>query len=313
MKRKLFVIALICCLNLCSLAQSGIIISPLVDETGLSAESANYLENKLQSVINANGYSEFEGITRFVLAAKVVEIHKDITPTTPSRTSVELEIYLKAGDVVENKVFDGSVLTLRGIGKSEQSAYTDAFKKIKPENTEIQTLLNSFKRAIMDYYTNHCDEIIRKAQSTARLGNYDEALYQLVSVPNVSQSCLDDCSTQAITIFQQKIDAEGEQLLRQATLKWQTNKDKTTAISVADMLLKINPRSSAYPKSQQLQGEIEQKLDADALKEWQMKMREYEDKQQFKMGVLDAIKAIGVAWGEHQPQSITKTIVRLWF
>lgn len=313
MKHKLLLIALFCCLNYSAMAQSGMFISPLVDETGLSAEAVSYLESKLQSAIVANGYSEFEGITRFVLAAKVVETHKDITPTTPSRTSVELEIYLKAGDVVENKVFLGSVLTLRGIGKSEQTAYTDAFKKIKPANAEIQTLLNSFKSAITDYYTNHCFEIIRKAQSIARLGNYDEALYQLVSVPNVSQSCFDDCSAQAITIFQQKIDAEGEQLLRQATLKWQTNKDKTTAISVAEMLLKINPRSSAYPRSQQLQGEIEQKLDADALKEWQMKMKEYDDKQQFKTGVLDAIKAIGVAWGEHQPQSITKTIVRLWF
>lgn len=313
MKRKVFVIVLICCLNLYSLGQSGIIISPLVDETGLTSESANYLESKLQSVINANGYSEFDGITRFVLAAKVVETHKDITLTTPSRTNVELEVFLKVGDVIENKVFGGSMLTIRGIGKSEQSAYTNAFKKIKPENAEIQSLLDSFKDAITDYYTNHCDEIIRKAQSTARLENYDEALYQLVSIPNVCQSCFDNCSAQATTVFQQKIDAEGERFLRQATLKWQTNKDKVTAIIVADMLLKINPRSSAYPKSQQLQGEIEQKLDADALKEWQMKMKEYDDKQQFKMGVLDAIKAIGVAWAENQPHSIIKNITRLWF
>lgn len=312
MKHKLLVIAL-CCLSLSSLAQSGIYISPLVDETGLDSGHVSYLESKLQSVISTNGYSDFDGITRFVLATKVIETHKDITPTTPSRTSVELEVYLKAGDIVDNKVYGGTTLTLRGIGKSEQSAYTDAFKKIKPGNVEIQTLLNSFKDFVTDYYTHHCDEIICKAQSTAQLGNYDEALFQLVSVPNVCQSCSDDCSAQATTIYQQKIDAEGEHLLRQATLKWQTSKDKATAIAVADLLLHIAPRSSAYPKSQQLQGEIEQKLDSDALKEWQMKMKEYEDKQQFKMGILDAVRAIGVAWGEHQPQSITKTIVRLWF
>ena len=312
MKHKLLVIAL-CCMSLSSMAQQGIYISPLVDETGLNSKSINYLESKLQSVINANGFSDFDGITRFVLATKVIETHRDITPTTPSRTNVELEVYLKAGDIVENKVYGGTTLTLRGIGKSEQSAYADAFKKIKSSNVEIQSLLNSFKDVVTDYYTHHCDEIIRKAQTAAQLGNYDEAIYQLVSVPPVCQSCSDLCSAEAATIYQQKINAKGEQLLRQATMKWQTSKDKATAIAVANLLLQIAPRSSAYPKSQQLQGEIEQKLDADALKEWQMKMKEYDDKQQFKMGVLDAIKAIGVAWGEHQPQSVAKTIVRLWF
>lgn len=299
-------------MSLISMAQSGIYISPLVDETGLDSGSVSYLESKLQSVISANGYSDFDGITRFVLAAKVIETHKDITPTTPSRTSVELEVYLKAGDIVDNKVYGGTTLTLRGIGKSEQSAYTDAFKKIKLGNVEIQTLLNSFKDVVTDYYTHHCDEIIHKAQSTAQLGNYDEALFQLVSTPNVCQSCSELCSVEAATIYQQKIDAEGEQLLRQAMLTWQTSKNKATAIAIADLLLQIAPCSSAYPKSQQLQSEIEQKLDADAQKEWEMKLKEYDDKQQFKMGILDAIKAIGVAWGEHQPQSITKTIVRLW-
>ncbi len=312
MKHKLLIIAL-CCLSLSSMAQSGIYISPLVDETSLDSGSVSYLESKLQSAISANGYSDFDGITRFVLAAKVIETHKDITPTTPSRTSVELEVHLKAGDIVDNKVYGGTVLTLRGIGKSEQNAYTDAFKKIKSGNIEIQKLLNSIRDVIMDYYTNHCDEIIRKVRTTAQLGNYNEAIYQLVSVPPVCQSCSDLCSAEAATIYQQKIDTEGEQLLRQATMKWQTSKDKTTAIVVANLLLKIDPRSSAYPKSKQLQNEIEQKLDADAQQEWQMKMKEYEDKQQFKMGILDAVRAIGVAWGEHQPQSITKTIVRLWF
>lgn len=313
MKHKFLFIALFCCLNYSAMAQSGIFISPLVDETGLSAEAVSYLESKLQSAIVANGYSELEGVTRFVLAAKVVETHKDITATTPSRTSVELEVYLKAGDFVENKVFGGSVLTLRGIGKSEQSAYTDAFKKIKPSNAEIQTLLNSFKSIITDYYTNHCDEIIRKTESKTTLGDYDEAIYELVSIPDVCLSCFDKCSEKAAVVYQQKIDAEGERLLQQAKIEWQMGKDKITAKRVANFLVSINPHSAAFPKAIVLQKEIEEKLDADAQMEWETRMREYEDKKQFKSSILEAVKAIGVAWGENQPQSITKTIVRLWF
>ena len=118
MKHKLLVIAL-CCLSLSSMAQSGIYISPLVDETGLDSKSVSYLESKLQSVISANGYSDFDGITRFVLAAKVIETHKDITPTTPSRISVELEVYLKTGDIVDNKVY-GRLFTQSRNSKSSR-------------------------------------------------------------------------------------------------------------------------------------------------------------------------------------------------
>lgn len=220
---------------------------------------------------------------------------------------------LKAGDVVENKVFGSMVLTLRGIGKSEQNAYLDAFKKIKPKSAEIHSLLSSFMETVSDYYTNHCDEIIHRAQTTAQLGNYEEAIGNLVSVPNVCQLCFDKCSEKAATIYQQKIDFEGEQLLQQARVEWQMGKDKNTANRVANILVSINPHSAAFPQAIVLQKEIEQKLDADAKRDWEMKMRQYNDKQEFKRGILETVKAIGVAWGEHRPQSVTKNITRLWF
>ena len=42
-------------------------------------------------------------------------------------------------------------------------------------------------------------------------------------------------------------------------------------------------------------------------------MKKYEDNQAFKLSIVEACRAIGVAWGQGQPQNVTKTIVRSWW
>jgi hypothetical protein len=42
-------------------------------------------------------------------------------------------------------------------------------------------------------------------------------------------------------------------------------------------------------------------------------MKEYEDSQLFKRDIVDAVKAIGIAWGQNQPKTINKTIIKSWW
>ncbi len=42
-------------------------------------------------------------------------------------------------------------------------------------------------------------------------------------------------------------------------------------------------------------------------------MKQYEDKQVFKNSIVEACRAIGVAFGNGQPKEVTKTIIRGWF
>ena len=59
-------------------------------------------------------------------------------------------------------------------------------------------------------------------------------------------------------------------------------------------------------------GEIENKLQADAKRDWDFQMKKYEDNQAFKRSIVDACQAIGVAFGNGQPKNTTKNIVRKW-
>ena len=311
MKHTLLIIIGVLFAGICH-AQNISIMAQVVDEK-IPDEAARQLETKLQSVLTANGYADKGYTERFVLTAKVDITQKDVTPTTPARISEKMDITLMVGDVVENKLFTSVTIQASGIGTNENKAFISAFRNIKGENPKIQQMLNDAKTKIMDYYTNHCPEIIQRAQGLVATQSYDEAIAMLVSVPNVCNDCFTQCQQQAGQVYQQKIDAEATALLEKARNVWATNSNTTGANEVADIISQINPKSDNYASVVSLRNTVSAKLQADARRSWDLKMKQYEDNQQFKRSLVDAAKAIGVAWGQHQPTTIYKSIIRHWW
>lgn len=299
-------------------------INALVADEKIPEEATRQLETKLQRALTANGYADNGYTERFVLTAKVDITEKDITPTTPARISEKMDITLMVGDVVENKIYASVTLQSAGIGINENKAFISAFRTIKGDNPKIQQMLNEANSKIENYYTYHSDEIISRANSLASNQRYDEAIALLVSVPNVCNESFVRCQQESGNIYQKKIDAESTELLEKAKAIWATNASKAGAKEVADIISKINPIYSNYSNVESLRKTIESKLQADARREWQFKMRQYEDNQKFKMRqyednqefkrhLVDAAKEVGVAWGLHQPKTVVKKVVRNWW
>ena len=299
-------------------------INALVADEKIPEEATRQLETKLQRALTSNGYADNGYTERFVLTAKVDITEKDITPTTPARISEKMDITLMVGDVVENKIYASVTLQSAGIGTNENKAFISAFRTIKGDNPKIQQMLNEANSKIENYYTYHSDEIILRANSLASTQKYDEAIALLVSVPNVCNESFVKCQQEAGNIYQKKIDAESAELLEKAKAVWATNASKAGAKEVADIISKINPMYSNYSNVESLRKTVESKLQADARREWEFKMRQYEDNQKFKMRqyednqefkrhLVDAAKEVGVAWGLHQPKTVVKKVVRNWW
>ena len=293
-------------------AQTISINAQVVDEK-IPEEAARNLETKLQNALVQNGYADNGYTERFVLTAKVDITQKDITPTTPARISEKMDITLMVGDVLENKLFASCTFQAAGIGTNENKAFINAFRNIKGDNPKIQQMLNEAKTKIVDYYTNQCPSIIQKAKGLVATQSYDEAIYLLTSVPDVCLDCYTQCQQQAGTIYQQKIDNEATILLEKAKTAWTTNQDAQGANEVADIISQINPKSTNYSQVVSLRNTVNKKLQADAKRDWDFKMKQYEDNQAFKRSIVDAAKAIGVAWGQHQPRTVYKTVIRHWW
>ncbi len=294
-------------------AQNISINAQVVDEK-IPEEAARSLETKLQSVLTANGYVDNGYAERFVLTAIVDVTQKEVTPTTPARISEKMDITLMVGDVVENKIYASVTIQAAGIGTNGNKTFINAFRSINSENPRIQQMLNEAKEKRIEYYTNQCPIIIRKVQGLVATQAFDEAIFLLISVPDVCRDCFTQCQRQAGVVYQQKIDAESTILLEKARTVWATsNQNVQSANEVADIISQINPRCSNYAEVLALRSSIEQKLQADAKRDWDLRMKQYENNEKYKQSIVDAYKTVAVAYAKNRPTTIYRTIVRSWW
>ena len=294
-------------------AQKPMAIRPLVSNEGFSEVTNQYIESKLKSIISDNQNWEASDGSRIILAVKIHPTRQDITPTAPVKVSMEFDVCMSVGDITENHTFKTAKITISGIGASEERAYMAAFKSLAPNNPTINNLLNETRPIVETYYNSHCKQIVQKANTLKSTGNYDEAIYFLTSVPEICTDCFEKCMKLTETVYKQKIDFEGSQLLKQARIEWMNGQDREAANRVATVMSGINPNSSAYPEVKKLQNVITNKLNADERKEWELKVKQMEAQHETTLGIIEAAKAIGVAWIQNRPQTITRTIIRAWF
>lgn len=315
--KKIFVSLLCaCCLLVTGKAQTidekRVAINALVADENIPEEAARNLESKLKRALTTNGIADNGYAERFVLTARINIISKDIAPTTPPRISQKMELTLMVGDVVENKLHESCTISLAGIGTNENKAFITAFQKFNPQNKEVQTMLSNAKEKIVAYYNDNCDAILLQAETLAKMEKMDEAIFRLISVPDVCNECYQQCQQKAVSIYTQKINAEAVTLLQRAKAEWMKSPDANGADSVADIISRINPKADNYNEVIKLRKEVESKLQADAKRNWDFQMKKYEDNQAFKQSIVDACKAIGVAFGNGQPKNVTKNIVHGW-
>lgn len=262
-------------------------------------EAASLLKSRMQRVIAADGFADNQAPGRFALVAKCDVLEKDIAPTTPPRISQKLELSFVVVDLIENKVYGGCDMTVSGIGTNETKAFSAAFQKVSVQNRQIKTLLSEAKEKILDYYTNSCPQIQTEAKTLASTGQFDKAIFSLMSVPPVCTECYNSCQQLASEIYQQKIDAECSRMLAQAKSKWAASQSGATATEVTEIISQIDPRSSNYPAVVEFRTSVSVKLAADAKREWEFRMKKYEDNQQFKRSIVDACRAVGVTFAKN--------------
>ena len=294
-------------------AGTGISLNAFVPAEWIPAEACRNLENKLTRAIAANSFADNGYVDRFVLTAKVDVLSKDVVPSTPPRVSQKLEVTFMVGDVIENKVYGTATVSLAGIGTNETKAFIAAFSRINPQQKELQDMLKEAREKIVAFYSNNCDAILANAEALVKMQKYDEAIFRLMSVPDVCRACYEKCQKAAAGIYQQKIDAEGVALLNQAKTVWMKQPDAEGAQEVAALISRIDPKAKNYNAVTAFRNEVGGKLQADAKREWDFKMKQYEDEQALNRSIVEACRAIGVAFGEGQPETVTETVVYGWW
>lgn len=255
---------------------------PVVVGNGLPEDTKLSLIAKMEQAMTQNGIGNLEYEERFVILAKCNVVEKNIVPTTPPRISQTVEVTFLIGDALENKIFASTTFDLKGIGTNEHKAWQAAFNNLKPSNSQFKDLFNTAKDRIEVYYSENCQNIIKQANTLASTGKYDEAIGLLMSVPEICKDCLNEAQATAITIYNNKIDTEGLELLSKAKNAWATNptmEGAQTAISFHD---KIPVNSVAFDQGQALVEAMSASIQSDKNREYEMALQEYKDKMEFQ-------------------------------
>jgi hypothetical protein len=174
----------------------------------LTPTAQKALKTRLVRIISGNGIGGSSSDNRFIMTAKIIELDKDVSATTPIIYSYTLEVTLIIGDGIEGTIFSTYSFEQKGAGNSETKAYMSAIKRIKSKSSKYQEFLTEAKTKILEYYNANCDIILKKAIAAADQKEYDEAIAICVSIPEVCKECFDKAMDQSTLIYKSKMENE---------------------------------------------------------------------------------------------------------
>ena len=285
-------------------------VSPQVENLPEGAKSM--LTNKLNQIATQGGMGASPINAGFIITANVVVLTKDLTATAPPMTALSLEVTLYIGDGIRGTKFASQAVTVKGVGTNENKAYIEAIKQIKPADASIQGFLKSGKTKILEYYNGQCDFIIKDAQALADQNDFGGAIYRLTSVPTVAKDCYNKAMAAVAPMYQKYMERQCKVALLQARNAWNASPNATGAAAAAEVLGTIEPDASCYKEAMQLSQEIGKKMLENDKREWNFKMKVEDDKVKIDERIIGAYRDVGMAWGNHQPQSITYNVHGWW-
>jgi hypothetical protein len=301
-----------------------VVLNPFIsDGNDLPIQARNLLHTKLDQIATNFGMAGSNSNPRFVLTATVNVISKDITPGPPAMISENIEVTLVIGDAISQTSFANAIFPLKGVGINENKALIQAIKGINSNSTQVKSLIEKGKNKIIEYYASKCDFILKEAETLTNQGQYEEAIYNLSLVPDVCQDCYFKCLDKLAIIYQQKIDNDCHQKLTQANAIWAAKLNPEGANEVSEIINTIDAQANCQQEIKALNEQIKAKLTADQKKQWEFKLKQYEDqvaaeKEQRKMDEaaairanainqkrIDAYRTIALEYAKNQPKNVT--------
>ena len=271
------------------------------DDTESFPQGAKALiENKLTQLLTKNGIAGLDYLGQFVLTVTTTPLDKDVIPGPPQKISEKMEMNLYIVDAYARTIFSSTAITVRGIGETENKCYLNAISHMPLQTPQMAQFVAEGKQKIIDYYDHEGEAIIKKAQALAAQKKYDEALYWVSLIP---QQCkhYDASLAAGIEIYQMYVDNLCNQNLALARSAWAAEQNSVGAYAAGEYLANILPDAGCYGEAMELYTEIKGKV----LDDWKFEMKKYQDGVDLEKQRIDAMRQIGVAYGEHQPQQNT--------
>lgn len=271
------------------------------------ASAKKMLINKLGQLVTANGISDNQYNSRFIITPNIVVATKEIMPTAPVKVVLVLDITLYIGDGIAGTLYASETFNVKGVGTTETKAYMQALKRLKPKNEAMQSFISRGKDKIIEYYDSNCSQIQKEADVLENSGQVEEALGLMLGIP-ASSSCFDKSKNKTKALYIKAVNRDCKIRLNEAQAIWSANQDIEAANEAARVLSSVQPEADCFSKVKALFSKIEARAKELQDRDWN-----------YKLKVLDATKSyydsafeVSMARAKNQPSTVMYN-VRGWY
>ena len=254
------------------------------------------IENKLTQLLTKNGVAGMDYKGQFLLTITTTPLDKDVIAGPPSKIAEKMEMNLYIVDAYAKTVFSSTSFTVRGLGETENKCYMNAISHMPIQTPQIAQFVDDGKKKIIAWYDHEGEQLIKKAQFLAKQKEYEEALSVVMLIPQQSKH-YDAALAAGLQIYQQYVDNECNINLAAARQAWAAEQNKIGATKAGEFLANILPDAGCYGEAMALYNEIKGKV----LDDWKFEMKKYQDGVDLEKQRIDAMRQVGVAYGNHQP------------
>ncbi|MBN2756276.1 MAG: hypothetical protein JXR51_03790, partial [Bacteroidales bacterium] len=80
-------------------------------------------------------------------------------------------------------------LSVKGVGQNDTKAFLSGIKNINPKSSKVKSFVDKGKEKIIEYYNTQCVVLLKETDALVNQKKYAEAIYKLMTVPEVCQEC----------------------------------------------------------------------------------------------------------------------------
>jgi hypothetical protein len=267
---------------------------------GLEPAQITRLEGKITQLVTHSGLSASGYGTNFVVYPVLTIAESNVVEGGMQNitvTTAELNLYIKQVD--NNLVFATISKRLKGSGSSKALSLANAISQIQTTDPEYQRFIEQGKQKILAYYQSKCDDIIRQADASVRMNQFDQALALLVTVPAEATGCFTKAQGKAVAIYKAYSDQHCSELLLQAKGNLAANRyDEGLTL-----LSSIDPGSKCFTEAKSLMVKAEMEIDVNERKTFDAQLSL--EKQR-----INAIRDIAKAYYANRPSVTYHVVVR---
>lgn len=295
----------IICLALGTLSLSGhaeecqlrIGVGPILNGDITDDAIARQFEAKMRNALTSQEIVVGGTDSQFFITGRFDHNFSQETAGPGGKVMIKTNLQLAIADNQSNQIYASATIPLTGVGSTDIQAMNRALGSLKQANPELVKFATTGRNKIIKYFDNNYPQYIGKAKSAMKARDYVQALYYLTMIPECCKG-YSEAESMITAAYQDFIDYEGEQLLAQAEGAWAADPTDTGASKAYGFLSQIDPAAACYPRVKTLGNKI-----ADTVKaNWDFENKEkYKDEVALRRQSIEAARAIGVAWGEHQP------------